>query len=87
MIPHDAIYDAAPAKINLALHVRHRRPDGYHELETLFAFARDGDTVTVESADIDDFAITGPFAAALTPATGPNLVERAAQGTFPSPRG
>ena len=29
------------AKINLALHVRKRRDDGYHELETLFAFAQD----------------------------------------------
>ena len=26
------------AKINLALHVRARRDDGYHEIETLFAF-------------------------------------------------
>jgi hypothetical protein len=33
---------------NLALHVRRRRADGYHELETLFAFCRDGDVVTVD---------------------------------------
>lgn len=26
----------APAKVNLALHVRGRRPDGYHEIDTLF---------------------------------------------------
>lgn len=79
------IVERAPAKINLALHIRHRRPDGYHELETLFAFAADGDTVTVVPATADSFAITGPFAAALTasaeragePVT-PNLVERAA---------
>lgn len=75
------IVEAAPAKINLALHVRHRRPDGYHELETLFAFAADGDTVTVVPADTDSFAITGPFAAALETASGPNLVEKAA-GAF-----
>ena len=31
--------ETAYAKINLALHVRRRRADGYHELETLFAFA------------------------------------------------
>ncbi len=30
------IIETVPAKINLALHVRHRRADGYHELETLF---------------------------------------------------
>ncbi|USU05778.1 4-(cytidine 5'-diphospho)-2-C-methyl-D-erythritol kinase [Sphingomonadaceae bacterium OTU29LAMAA1] len=79
------IVERAPAKINLALHIRHRRPDGYHELETLFAFAADGDTVTVVPATADSFAITGPFAAALAasaeragePVT-PNLVERAA---------
>jgi 4-diphosphocytidyl-2-C-methyl-D-erythritol kinase len=79
------IVERAPAKINLALHIRHRRPDGYHELETLFAFAADGDTVTVVPATAESFAITGPFAAALTasaeragePVT-PNLVDRAA---------
>ncbi len=79
------IVERARAKINLALHIRHRRPDGYHELETLFAFAADGDTVTVVPATADSFAITGPFAAALTAsaeraghAATPNLVERAA---------
>lgn len=35
----------APAKINLALHVRARQADGYHALETLFVFAEVGDTV------------------------------------------
>ena len=59
------IRERAPAKINLALHVRHRRPDGYHDLETLFAFATDGDVVTVEEADQDGFKIDGPFATAL----------------------
>ena len=63
-----ATTESAPAKINLALHVRHRRPDGYHELETLFAFATDGDTVTVEAAETNRFTITGPFAPDLLPA-------------------
>ena len=74
------IVERAPAKINLALHVRHRRPDGYHELETLFAFAAHGDTVTVTPAVTDSFHVTGPFAAALeAPAGGArNLVETAA---------
>jgi 4-diphosphocytidyl-2-C-methyl-D-erythritol kinase len=78
------IVETAPAKINLALHVRHRRPDGYHELETLFAFAADGDTVTVVPAEHDRFDITGPFAEALrvSPEQGDgpsaNLVEQAA---------
>ena len=62
-----AITEPAPAKINLALHVRRRRPDGYHDLETLFAFATDGDIITVEVANTNSFTITGPFAAALLP--------------------
>ncbi len=76
------IVETAPAKINLALHVRRRRPDGYHELETLFAFAADGDTITVEEAAEDRFDITGPFAQALRSPSGngktpPNLVTHA----------
>lgn len=74
------IVEPAPAKINLALHVRRRRADGYHEIETLFAFARDGDVVGVAAADADSLTITGPFAASLA-ATAPadNLVMRAAR--------
>ncbi|WP_174285867.1 4-(cytidine 5'-diphospho)-2-C-methyl-D-erythritol kinase [Sphingomonas bacterium] len=61
------IVEPAPAKINLALHVRRRRPDGYHDIETLFAFCRDGDVVTVEAAERNRFTITGPFADLLSP--------------------
>ena len=67
--------EPAPAKINLALHVRRRRDDGYHELETLFAFARHGDTVTLAPAAAPSFAITGPFAPGLS--AEDNLVTRA----------
>jgi len=35
--------ETAYAKINLALHVRRRREDGYHAIETLFAFVNAGD--------------------------------------------
>lgn len=70
------IVEPAPAKLNLALHVRARRADGYHELETLFAFVIDGDTVTLTPAERDGFAITGPFAAGLS-GEGDNLVTRA----------
>ena len=31
--------ESAPAKINLALHVTGRRPDHYHDLESLVVFA------------------------------------------------
>lgn len=70
------IVETAPAKLNLALHVRRRRDDGYHELETLFAFVVDGDTVTISPADHDAFSITGPFADGLI-TDADNLVIRA----------
>jgi 4-diphosphocytidyl-2-C-methyl-D-erythritol kinase len=69
--------EIARAKLNLALHVRARRPDGYHELETLFAFVEVGDVLRVAPADAPDFRVTGPFAASLS-GEGDNLVTRAA---------
>lgn len=71
------VTEQAPAKLNLALHVRHRRPDGYHALETLFAFVDHGDVVRVTPAEADRFTLTGPFAAVLA-GEGDNLVTRAA---------
>lgn len=73
------IRESAPAKLNLALHVRRRRADGYHELETLFAFVRDGDVLRFASADAPALAVTGAFAAGLA-GEGDNLVERARRG-------
>ncbi len=72
------IVERAPAKINLALHVRARRADGYHELETLFAFLADGDVISLERAPEPAFCLTGPFAGALA-TEGDNLVTRAAR--------
>lgn len=69
--------ETAFAKVNLALHVRRRRADGYHDLETLFAFCADGDTLTAEKADRTTLTIDGPFAAGLSAVD--NLVVRAAQ--------
>ncbi len=79
MLDDGVIVERAPAKLNLALHVRRRRADGYHDLETLFAFAEDGDTVSVARARTDSFAITGPFADALSDSLADNLVTRAAR--------
>lgn len=67
--------EPAPAKLNLALHVRRRRDDGYHELETLFAFVRDGDVVRLDPEG-EGFAVEGRFGAALA-SEGNNLVTRA----------
>src|SRR5258708_8074055 len=69
---------AAPAKINLYLHVVGRRADGYHELDSLVAFADIADTVTAAPAAALSLAIDGRFAAALAGDTGDNLVLRAA---------
>jgi 4-diphosphocytidyl-2-C-methyl-D-erythritol kinase len=57
--------ETAYAKINLALHVRGRRADGYHDLETVFAFVDAGDVLTVTPADADSVRISGEFAASL----------------------
>lgn len=70
------IVEAAPAKLNLALHVRARRADGYHELETLFAFVGDGDVVTIDPDGAPGLTLTGPFATGLS-GEGDNLVLRA----------
>ena len=40
----------APAKVNLYLHLIGRRPDGYHLLDSLIAFADIGDRITAEPA-------------------------------------
>ena len=75
--------ETAPAKINLALHVRARERDGYHRIETLFLFARDGDMLSARPADALQLDVEGPFASAL--ADDENLVLRAAralQSTF-----
>jgi hypothetical protein len=70
--------EPAPAKVNLALHLRRRRDDGYHEIETVFAFTEFGDTLTVQAATDLSLRVSGEFAG---PAgAGPdNLVIRAAQ--------
>ena len=66
----------AYAKINLALHVRRRREDGYHEIETLFAFVDVGDELNVETAPRDELHVTGEFAPALDDPFG-NIVAKA----------
>jgi 4-diphosphocytidyl-2-C-methyl-D-erythritol kinase len=66
------------AKLNLALHVRAREPDGYHRLETLFAFCEHGDELSVSPANELDLRIEGPFAAQLDGGDD-NLVLRAAR--------
>jgi 4-diphosphocytidyl-2-C-methyl-D-erythritol kinase len=59
------VKEAAFAKINLALHVRARRGDGYHELETLFAFVDAGDGLSAVPAVRDELRTVGEFATQL----------------------
>ncbi len=68
--------ETAYAKINLALHVRWRRDDGYHELETLFAFVDAGDQLSVTPAPEDRLSVSGEFAGGLGDPFG-NIVMKA----------
>ena len=62
------VRELARAKINLTLRVLGRRPDGYHELESLVTFADLHDVVTVE-----------PGAGAASPWQGPSPATSAAR--------
>jgi 4-diphosphocytidyl-2-C-methyl-D-erythritol kinase len=74
--PLGLLFELAPAKVNLFLHVTDRRADGYHVLDSLAIFAGVHDVVSAEPADALSLRVTGPFAAALTE---DNLVLRAAR--------
>lgn len=69
--------ETAYAKLNLALHVRKRLPDGYHQIETIFAFLDQGDLLSVAPGEGLNLEIDGPFAKGLSAAD--NLVTRAAR--------
>lgn len=75
MIPHREI---AAAKLNLALHVRGKLPDGRHAIETVFAFCTDGDRLTAEPCDQLQLELCGPFCSELE-AGEDNLAMRAAR--------
>lgn len=78
MAEGEPVRRTAPAKLNLYLHVVGRRDDGYHLLDTLFAFCAVGDVIEVAPADALSLVVEGPFAAGLT-AGDDNLVLRAAR--------
>ena len=73
------ITEAAPAKINLFLHVGDKRTDGFHPVQSLAVFTALGDVLAMEAADTLSLAIDGPFADGLA-GEGDNLVLRAARG-------
>jgi 4-diphosphocytidyl-2-C-methyl-D-erythritol kinase len=79
MVP-DVLTLAAPAKLNLYLHVTGKRQDGYHLLDSLVAFIDVCDRIAIAPANELTFHADGPFAGAFAgedPAG--NLVVRAAR--------
>ncbi len=73
-----ALTESAPAKVNLYLHLRGRRADGYHLLDSLAVFPAVGDRLSVVPGQGLSLEIGGPFGAGLT-AEPDNLVLRAAR--------
>ena len=69
--------EAAPAKVNLFLHVVGRRADGYHLLDSLAVFPGAADTVAAEPGAALALRVEGPFGTGLD-AGADNLVLRAA---------
>src|SRR5476651_374267 len=68
----------APAKVNLTLHVLGRRADGFHDLDSIVAFAGCCDFLRFEPADALSLAVDGPMADAAGEADD-NLILRAAR--------
>ena len=64
----------APAKVNLSLRITGRRDDGYHELESLVAFASCGDTLQLAKASATRLTVEG---SGVVPADETNLIIRA----------
>ena len=71
------IVETARAKLNLDLILTGRRPDGYHELDSIVAFADLGDRLAFEPADGLWIECRGPLAAEVPGGDG-NIVRRAA---------
>jgi 4-diphosphocytidyl-2-C-methyl-D-erythritol kinase len=70
--------EKAPAKVNLTLRVIGRRADGYHEIESLVAFADVGDALTFSPGGALALRVAGPTAAAAGQIAD-NLVLKAAR--------
>lgn len=72
-----AVTEAAPAKVNLALHVTGQRADGYHLLDSLVVFTELGDVLHGSAGQGLSLEVIGSEAASLS-GEGDNLVLRAA---------
>ena len=69
-----SVCEAARAKVNLTLHIKGKRADGYHELESLVVFADVCDELAFSPASEDSLSLEGPFAGLVD---GENLVLKA----------
>lgn len=58
----DSVTEDAYAKVNLTLHVKGQRADGYHELSSLVGFAEVADRLVIAPAGAKSLSVTGPFA-------------------------
>lgn len=74
----EVLESLAPAKVNLVLEVTGRRPDGYHEIDSVLQTIELADTVCVTFGGEPGVCVTGPRAAG-TPADESNLAWRAAE--------
>ena len=72
------LVENAPAKVNLTLRVLKRRDDGYHEIESLVAFADFGDRLSFSRGDKLTLTVRGPGAAEIGEGDD-NLVLKAAR--------
>src|ERR1700737_2903145 len=73
-----ALTEDARAKVNLTLRVVGRRVDGYHDLESMVAFADCADHLSLTPGTALNLKTTGPLAPACGE-TSDNLVFKAAQ--------
>ncbi|MBG1233098.1 4-(cytidine 5'-diphospho)-2-C-methyl-D-erythritol kinase [Aestuariivirga litoralis] len=71
-----SIVESARAKVNLTLHVKGRRADGYHELSSIVAFADVADKLVLEPAAANALVVSGPFAADV-PSGDDNIIWKA----------
>jgi 4-diphosphocytidyl-2-C-methyl-D-erythritol kinase len=56
------VQEIARAKVNLTLSILGRRPEGYHELDSLVAFAGIGDGIEFRPGEDPTVSVVGPFA-------------------------